>query len=106
MNTHLVIKRLPGPNGQHIEAGTEVDATEWRNAPLLVEQRYLKPLDGVEAPAHDAPLDLLDVRGQVTEIILQDLRENGPIARALKGIERGAIPATETKSRPQERAKK
>ena len=107
MNTHLVIKRLPGPNGQPIEAGSEVDASEWRNAPLLVEQRYLKPLDGVEAPVNSAPLDLSDFRGRVTEIVLQDLRENGPIAHALKTIEPGSIPAaTETKLRSQERAKK
>lgn len=81
--THIVLKKLPGPNGD-IKPGTEVDASEWRNAPLLVEQRYLKPLDGVEASI-DLPAEAeIDLRARVTEIVLEDLREDGPIAHALR----------------------
>ena len=86
MNTHVVIKRLPGPDGKPIEVNTEVDASEWRNAPLLVKQRYLKPLDGVVAPTEMASADLADLRGQVTEIVLADLRDDGPIAHALRNM--------------------
>lgn len=81
MNTHVVLKRIPGTS---YEPGTEVDASEWRNAMLLVDQRYLKPLNGVEAPALFSAESEIDLRASVTDIVLQDIRENGPIARALK----------------------
>jgi hypothetical protein len=35
-----------------LEAGTEVDASKWRNTAKLEEQRYLKPL---ENKSQDAP---------------------------------------------------
>lgn len=43
MNTHVVTKTLPGPQGP-IDPGTEVDASQWRNTRLLESQRYIKPL--------------------------------------------------------------
>lgn len=47
MNTHKVLKRIPGCDA---EPGAEVNASEWRNAPLLEKQRFIKPLDGVTEP--------------------------------------------------------
>ncbi|HEX7334225.1 MAG TPA: hypothetical protein VF290_22155 [Pyrinomonadaceae bacterium] len=99
MNTHVVLKKLPGPNGKELKPGTEVDASEWRNALLLVEQRYLKPLDGVEAPI-EASAGSRSLTEQVTGILLADLAQNGPIAQALS--ERGII-AIEPKQSKQRR---
>lgn len=43
MNTHVVTKSLP--KGEVVlPVGTEVDASEWRLAKSLEEQRYIKPL--------------------------------------------------------------
>lgn len=100
MNTHIVLKKLPGPNGKELKPGTEVDASEWRNTPLLVAQRYLKPLDGVEAPT-EAGSVALSVVQQVTAIVLNDLAQNGPIAQALS--ERSVL-TSEPKQTKQRRA--
>ena len=44
MNTHVVLR--PIPKGQEtLQPGVEVDASTWRNAKLLVEQRRLQPID-------------------------------------------------------------
>lgn len=43
MNTHRVVRDLPGPDGP-IPAGSTVDASGWRNAALLERQRYLERL--------------------------------------------------------------
>lgn len=87
MNTHVVMKALPGPNGT-LQPGTEVDASEWRNAPLLVSQRYLKPLDGVEAQnestASESIQEPTDFDRRVINIVLNDLKNNGEIAQFLK----------------------
>lgn len=99
MNTHLVLKKLPGPNGE-LKPGVEVDASEWRNMALLVEQRYLKPLDGVEAPTELVNGKAGSLTEQVTAVVLADLASNGPIAQALavRGI------ATEGKQVKQRRS--
>lgn len=81
MNTHVVLKKLPGPNGQTIEAGAEVDASEWRNAPLLVKQRYLKPLDGVVDDGTQYLVDNFEQR--VIAAIKKDLLEGGELAQML-----------------------
>jgi len=49
MNTHVVVKSLPF-GGKTLEPGTEVNASEWRNAAALESQRYIKPIqpDGRE----------------------------------------------------------
>lgn len=43
MNTHVVTKPLPRGDVT-LEVGTEVDASEWRLARELEEQRYIKPI--------------------------------------------------------------
>jgi len=95
MKTHVVLKKLPGPNGD-IKPGTEVDASEWRNTPLLVSQRYLKLLDGVEAPREVSETSISELPSEfdqrVTELVLNDLRQGGPIAQFLKSVEFGAVP--------------
>ncbi len=49
--THVVMRPFPGPGGLQIP-GTEVDASEWRNASSLVQRRYLRP---IERPAERIP---------------------------------------------------
>lgn len=83
--THTVLRKFPGPNGD-LRPGTEVDASEWRNAVLLERQRFIKRLDGVEASVDLTSNEMIDLRGQVTEIVLADLREDGPIAHALRMV--------------------
>lgn len=83
--THTVLRKFPGPNGD-LKPGTEVDASEWRNAVLLERQRFIKRLDGVEASVDLTSNEMIDLRGQVTEIVLADLREDGPIAHALRMV--------------------
>jgi hypothetical protein len=77
MNTHVVLRKLPGPNGE-ISPGTEVDASEWRNAPLLVKQRYLKPIDAVAEPdgQSQAPMNF---DKQVIDVIKRDILEGGEL---------------------------
>jgi hypothetical protein len=82
MNTHIVLKTLPGPNGQKISAGTEVDASEWRNAPLLVTQRYLKPLDTVADPDGQTRMPASFAQ-QVIEIVKQDILDRGELYELL-----------------------
>lgn len=79
------MRKFPGPNGD-LKPGTEIDASEWRNAVLLEKQRFIQRLDGVEAPSDLTSPEAIDMRGRVTEIVLADLRENGPIAHALSNI--------------------
>lgn len=43
MNTHVVTKSLPTADGV-LEIGTPVDASEWKFARQLEEQRYIKPV--------------------------------------------------------------
>lgn len=61
MNTHVVTKPLSTSNGQ-IEVGDEVDASTWRNARLLEEQRYLKPIAEVKVDATTIQPDGRDKR--------------------------------------------
>jgi hypothetical protein len=82
MNTHVVLKTLPGPNGQKIPAGTEVDASEWRNAPLLVTQRYLKPLDAVAEPDGQIQVSASFAQ-QVIEVVKQDILDRGELYELL-----------------------
>ena len=107
MFTHIVTKKFSGPNGDQ-KIGTEVDASEWRNTPMLVKQRYLKPLDGVEAPAEVSQTAInelpSDFDQRITEVILNDLRQGGPIAQVLKSVEFGAGPVQPTDK--QKRAQK
>jgi hypothetical protein len=51
MNTHVVVRRLPGPSGM-LEPGTEVDASAWRNVAGLEAGRFIQPLpkEGQVAP--------------------------------------------------------
>lgn len=44
MATHVVVRPFPGPRGE-LAPGTEVDASDWRNASQLVRRRYLRSLD-------------------------------------------------------------
>lgn len=44
MNTHVVTKPLPTSGGV-LEIGTPVDASDWRHARQLEEQRYIKPIE-------------------------------------------------------------
>lgn len=41
--THVVTRPL-STKDEVLQPGTEVDASTWRNARLLEEQRYLKPI--------------------------------------------------------------
>lgn len=93
MNTHKVLKQLPGPGGKIIKAGTEVDASEWRNAHLLVKQRYLEPLEGVDSTVVEGEATF---EQRVTNIVLDDLKTNGPIAQALRGSMQVPLGQTET----------
>lgn len=63
MNTHRVTKNLPGPDGI-IQAGTEVDASAWRNTSALESQRYLMPLSTKAALASASVNDLPKRRGR------------------------------------------
>jgi hypothetical protein len=42
--THIVTKPFEVKAGKRLDAGTEVDASEWRNTENLVKHRYLKPI--------------------------------------------------------------
>jgi hypothetical protein len=101
MTTHLVLKKLPGPNGELVP-GTEVDASEWRNLKLLVEQRYLKPLDGVEAPANLDSATALPIVGasreQIIATVAEDLRNNGELAQIIRSMIAQAAPVNFSKS--------
>ena len=84
MNTHVVTKALSGPNGQ-LEPGTEVDASEWSNAPLLVSQRYLKPLDAVAEPDGQTQPSVT-FEEKVVAVIKKNLSEGGELAQLLRGL--------------------
>lgn len=83
MNTHVVLKKLPGPAGELLP-GTEVDASEWRTTPLLVSQRYLKPLDAVAEPDGQTQSQSFDER--VIAAIKNDIQSNGELAQLLTQI--------------------
>jgi len=83
MKTHVVLKKLPGPNGTEFPRGTEVDASEWRNAPLLVEQRYLKPIDAVAEPDEQTRL-AASFAQQVIQIVKQDILDGGELYEVLR----------------------
>lgn len=74
MNTHIVTRKLSGPNGV-IPIGTEIDASDFRNVELLVKQRYLKPLE----TAPDA-----DFQKQVVAAVMKDIQEGGPLSELLR----------------------
>lgn len=42
--THLVLRVIPGPQGQDVYGGTRVDASDWANTRLLEGAGYLRPL--------------------------------------------------------------
>jgi hypothetical protein len=82
MSTHVVLKRIPGVKAV---PGTEVDATEWRNAFLLEKQRYLKPLDAMAEPLIQAQAEVnLDER--VIEIVTREVQKDGPLADAIRTL--------------------
>ena len=97
MNTHLVLKKLSGPDGE-IKPGTEVDASEWRNAPLLVRQRYLKPLDGVEAPREVSEASATELPSEldqrVIDIVAKNIREGGELAQLLRADQIAKLPVS------------
>lgn len=86
MNTHVVIKKLPGSNG-HILPGTEVDASEWRNAQLLVAQRYLKPIDAVAEPDQTQTATFAQ---RVIDVVKQNLLDHGELYELM--IQREPLP--------------
>jgi hypothetical protein len=75
MKTHVLLRRVPGID---LEPGTEIDASEWRNAPLLVEQRYLKPLDAVAEPDGQTQ-EPADFATQVIGIVKQNVLDGGDL---------------------------
>lgn len=42
--THVVMRRLPAANGD-LQAGTEVDASTWKNKEALESMGYIKPIE-------------------------------------------------------------
>lgn len=70
MNTHVVTKALPGPNGL-IPVGTEIDASDFRKVDLLVTQRYLRPLQ--------ATVDA-EFEEKVLAVISKHMAEGGRLA--------------------------
>lgn len=53
MNTHVVTRPFEGPAGRQFEAGEKVDASDWRNTAMLVEQRRLRPISPKDMKASD-----------------------------------------------------
>lgn len=83
MKTHIVTKQLPVGDKVY-EPGEEVDASEWRYARLLVEQRYLKPLDGVASDPQSVTVTESDeFRQRIIDIVAANIREDGELAQML-----------------------
>lgn len=81
MNTHVVIKKIPGINA---EVGAQVDASEWRNARLLTEQRYLKALD-VAADPLDHTLLEANFDQRVVDVLTRHLQsDDSPLLQLLR----------------------
>lgn len=51
MNTHTVARRLPGPSGE-LKAGTEVDASTWKNREALESMGYITPIKQTTLGVH------------------------------------------------------
>lgn len=47
--THIITRPFEGPAGRQFKSGEAVDASEWRNTTLLVEQRRMRPITTAEA---------------------------------------------------------
>ena len=97
MNTHVVTKALPKGN-QTLAVGTKVDASEWRNTPLLVSQRYLKPLDAVAEPDGQTQPEA-SFEQQVIDVIKKNLSENGELRQLFLSQLEHAAPVRTGKSR-------
>jgi hypothetical protein len=54
MSTHVVVRSFPGPGGA-LAAGTEVDASRWRNVDALGRRRYLRPIARPASHTDPAP---------------------------------------------------
>lgn len=54
MSTHVVMRRLPGPSGD-LPAGTEVDASTWKNKEALVSMGYIKPVEKPKKETYGKP---------------------------------------------------
>lgn len=90
MNTHIVTKALPGPNGL-IPVGTEIDASDFKKVDQLVAQRYLRPLK----PAIDAEFE-----ARVVAAVLKNVREGGELSTLFPSLaEPKAKQATSRKGR-------
>lgn len=88
MNTHIVTKALPGPNGV-IPVGTEINANDFRKVDLLVSQRYLRPLQ----PAIEAEFEQ-----RVLTVILKHLGEGGELVHLNRiPVTRGRKPGSKNK---------
>lgn len=62
MNTHVVMRPIQSGTDT-LAPGTEVDASKWRNASLLVSQRRLKPIEVKTANEPDGRYNA-DVKGK------------------------------------------
>lgn len=88
MNTHIVTRALPGPNGL-IPIGTEINADDFRKVDLLIAQRYLKPLQ----PAIEAEFEQ-----RVLAVITKHLGEGGELAHLSHApVARGRKPGSKNK---------
>lgn len=84
MNTHVVTKQLPVGDRTY-QPGDQVDASEWKHARLLVEQRYLKPLDGVAAGSLSATItETEDFDNRVIAAVMKNLQNNGELAQLIQ----------------------
>jgi hypothetical protein len=84
MNTHVVTRQLPV--GERIyQPGDEVDASEWKHSRLLVEQRYLKPLDGARDERQStAPVEMEGFYSRVVDGVIERLRTSGELAQLIQ----------------------
>lgn len=86
MNTHVVTKPF-STGAESLELGTEVDASEWKNARLLEEQRFIRPLDGVRAEPWMTtanPAESSEFYQRVVDGVIAKLRESGELAQLIQ----------------------
>lgn len=97
MNTHIVTRALPGPNGL-IPVGTEIDAVDFKRVDLLVAQRYLKPLKSDIDSEESASFE-----ERVIAVVLKHARDGGELASLLTPLpiirKRGRRRGTKNKSK-------
>ncbi len=93
--THVVVRPFPGPGGLQLP-GTEVDASEWRNASSLVQRRYLRPID---RPAEQIPTPRPMAAARPVDRTSEQIHDSAPVDAVASNEPEPEIEAAEDAAR-------